>query len=150
MRSQNINESLTQSELLLSNTTNLIRQQLWQHFTLNSSQMLVHWRFWCLLTIKNFRILTLGSIFLRSYMDELHLWNMATKDLNTPSTLSTHGGPTTSSTSKDFQEEKFMKDLIHLRDSQEAIQGLSGWCIRNRKNNAYKIARCWLKCIKKG
>ena len=51
---------------------------------------------------------------------------------------------------KDFEEEKFMKDLFHLRDSQEAIQGLSAWCIRHRKNNEYKIARCWLKCIKKG
>jgi len=74
---------------------------------------------------------------------------MATNVLS-PSTLSTQGGPTTQSTSKEFEEEKFMKDLMHLRDSQEAIQGLSGWCIRNRKNNAYKIARCWLKCLKKG
>ena len=74
---------------------------------------------------------------------------MATNVLTT-STISTPGGPTTQSTTKEFEEEKFMKDLMHLRDSQEAIQGLSGWCIRNRKNNAYKIARCWLKCIKKG
>ena len=48
-----------------------------------------------------------------------------------------------------FEEAKFMKDLIHLRDTQESIQGLSAWAIRNRKN-AYKIARCWLKCTKKG
>jgi len=41
-----------------------------------------------------------------------------------------------------------MKDLVHLRDTQDAIQGLSAWCIKNRKA-AYKIARCWLKCIKK-
>jgi len=47
-----------------------------------------------------------------------------------------------------FEEAKFMKDLIHLRDTQESIQGLSAWAIRNRKN-AYKIARCWLKCTKK-
>ena len=48
-----------------------------------------------------------------------------------------------------FEETKFMKDLVHLRDTQESIQGLSAWTIRNRKA-AYKIARCWLKCIKKG
>ena len=77
---------------------------------------------------------------------------MATGALTTSPTAVKHAGPTTASStpSKEFEEEKFMKDLIHLRDSQEAIQGLSGWCIRNRKNNEYKIARCWLKCIKKG
>ena len=48
-----------------------------------------------------------------------------------------------------FEETKFMKDLVHLRDTQESIQGLSAWAIKNRKA-AYKIARCWLKCIKKG
>jgi len=47
-----------------------------------------------------------------------------------------------------FEETKFMKDLIHLRDTQESIQGLSAWTIRNKKA-AYKIARCWLKCVKK-
>ena len=50
---------------------------------------------------------------------------------------------------KGFEETKFMKELVHLRDTQEAIQGLSSWCIKNRKS-AYKIARCWLKCVKKG
>ena len=74
---------------------------------------------------------------------------MASSELETVDAPIAHDGPTTSSTSKDFEEEKFMKDLIHLRDSQEAIQGLSSWCIRNKKNS-YKIARCWLKCIKKG
>ena len=48
-----------------------------------------------------------------------------------------------------FEETKFMKDLVNLKDTQDAIQGLSAWCIRNRKS-AYKIARCWLKCVKKG
>ena len=47
------------------------------------------------------------------------------------------------------KDYKFMKDLVHLRDTQESIQGLSAWAIKNRKA-AYKIARCWLKCIKKG
>lgn len=48
-----------------------------------------------------------------------------------------------------FEEAKFMKDLVSLKDTQEAVQSLSGWCIRNRKFS-YKIARCWLKCSKKG
>ena len=75
---------------------------------------------------------------------------MATNAIIPASTLSSQEGATSINSSKDFEEEKFMKDLMHLRDSQDAIIGLSGWCIRNRKNNAYKIARCWLKCIKKG
>ena len=54
-----------------------------------------------------------------------------------------------SSSSKDgFEETKFMKELIHLRDTQEAIQSLSAWCLKNKKS-AYKIARCWLKVVKK-
>ena len=48
-----------------------------------------------------------------------------------------------------FEEAKFMKELVHLRDTQEAIQSLSAWCLKNKKS-AYKIARCWLKVIKKG
>ncbi len=48
-----------------------------------------------------------------------------------------------------FDDQKFLKDLIHLKDTQEAIQFMSGFCIRNRKH-AYKIVRCWLKCVKKG
>jgi len=42
-----------------------------------------------------------------------------------------------------------MKELVNLKDTQDAVQCLSGWCIRNRKFS-YKIARCWLKCAKKG
>lgn len=53
-----------------------------------------------------------------------------------------------SATKDSFEEAKFMKELIHLRDTQEAIQTLSAWCLKNKKS-AYKIARCWLKCIKK-
>jgi len=49
---------------------------------------------------------------------------------------------------KKFEEEKFMKTIVNLKDTQESIQGVSGWCITNRKF-AYKIARCWLKVIKK-
>ena len=75
---------------------------------------------------------------------------MANSAVTSNSSLSNQEGATGLNSSKDFDEEKFMKDLIHLRDSQDAIIGLSGWCIRNRKNNSYKIARCWLKCIKKG
>ena len=48
-----------------------------------------------------------------------------------------------------FEEAKFMKELVHLRDTQEAIQSLSAWCLKNKKS-AYKIARCWLKVVKKG
>ena len=48
-----------------------------------------------------------------------------------------------------FEEAKFMKELVNLKETQEAVQSLSGWIIRNRKFS-YKIARCWLKCCKKG
>ena len=51
-------------------------------------------------------------------------------------------------TEEKFEEEKFMKNLVNLKDTQESIQGFSGWCIRNRKS-AYKMARCWVKVIKK-
>jgi len=51
-------------------------------------------------------------------------------------------------TEEKFEEEKFMKNLVNLKDTQESIQGFSGWCIRNRKS-AYKMARCWIKVIKK-
>ena len=55
-----------------------------------------------------------------------------------------------SSNSKEsFDDVKFMKELVHLRDTQEAIQSLSAWCIKNKKS-AYKIARCWVKVTKKG
>ena len=47
-----------------------------------------------------------------------------------------------------FEEEKFMKILVNLKDTQESIQGFSGWCIKNRRS-AYKMARCWIKVIKK-
>ena len=32
-----------------------------------------------------------------------------------------------------FEEDKFMKILVNLKDTQESIQGFSGWCIRNKK-----------------
>ncbi len=47
-----------------------------------------------------------------------------------------------------FEETQFLRDLVNLRDTQEAIQGLSTWCIRNRRH-AYKISRCWLKVARK-
>lgn len=47
-----------------------------------------------------------------------------------------------------FEEDKFMKALVNLKDTQESIQGFSSWCIKNRKS-AYKMARCWTKVIKK-
>ena len=55
----------------------------------------------------------------------------------------------TASSKDSFEESKFMKELVHLRDTQEAIQSLSGWCLKNKKSS-YKIARCWLKVVKKG
>ena len=53
-----------------------------------------------------------------------------------------------SGTEEKFEEEKFMKILVNLKDTQESIQGFSSWCIKNRKS-AYKMARCWIKVIKK-
>ena len=55
----------------------------------------------------------------------------------------------TSNSKESFDDVKFMKELIHLRDTQEAVQSLSAWCIKNKKS-AYKIARCWVKVTKKG
>ena len=54
-----------------------------------------------------------------------------------------------SGTKDSFDDARFMKELVHLRDTQEAIQSLSAWCLKNKKS-AYKIARCWVKVIKKG
>jgi len=51
-------------------------------------------------------------------------------------------------TEEKFEEDKFMKILVNLKDTQESIQGFSGWCIRSKKS-AYKMARCWIKVIKK-
>jgi hypothetical protein len=47
-----------------------------------------------------------------------------------------------------FEETQFLRDLVNLKDTQEAIQSLSHWCMRNRRHS-YKIARCWLKVSKK-
>jgi len=47
-----------------------------------------------------------------------------------------------------FEEERFMKALVNLKETQESIQGFSGWCMKNKKS-AYKMARCWTKVIKK-
>ena len=68
-----------------------------------------------------------------------------------------------------FEETQFLRDLVNLKDTQEAIQSLSLWCLKNRKKKlilyiiyfystfsilfnrryAYKIARCWLKVSRK-
>ncbi|TRY67510.1 hypothetical protein TCAL_02754 [Tigriopus californicus] len=57
-------------------------------------------------------------------------------------------GPSDGKRSEKFEEARFLRELVHLKDTQESIQGLSAWCLRNRKS-AYKIARCWLKVIQK-
>lgn len=57
-------------------------------------------------------------------------------------------GSASSSRLEKFEEARFLRELVHLKDTQESIQSLSAWCLRNRKS-AYKIARCWLKVIKK-
>ena len=41
-----------------------------------------------------------------------------------------------------------MRELVNLKDNQESIRKLCEWCLRNKKS-AYKIARCWLKVVKK-
>ena len=55
---------------------------------------------------------------------------------------------TASTAAEKFEEAQFLRDLVNLKETQEAISNFSSWCIRNRKA-AYKIARCWLKVIKK-
>ena len=37
-------------------------------------------------------------------------------------------------TEEKFEEDKFMKILVNLKETQESIQGFSGWCIRNKKS----------------
>ena len=32
-----------------------------------------------------------------------------------------------------FEETQFLRDLVNLKDTQEAIQSLSLWCLKNRK-----------------
>ena len=48
-----------------------------------------------------------------------------------------------------FTEEAFAKKLLTLRDTQDAIQALSAWCLQYNKNYK-KIIHAWLKTLKKG
>ena len=51
--------------------------------------------------------------------------------------------------SEKFDEAKFLRELVHLKDTQEAIQSLSVFCLKQKKSSAFKMARCWLKVVKK-
>ena len=33
-----------------------------------------------------------------------------------------------------FEETQFLRDLVNLKDTQEAIQSLSTWCLKNRQD----------------
>ena len=48
-----------------------------------------------------------------------------------------------------FNEQQFENKLITLKDSQEAINNLSSWCLQNRDHHK-KIVNCWLHCLKRG
>jgi len=49
-----------------------------------------------------------------------------------------------------FDEDKFMKALLKLKDTQESIHSFTGWCIQSQnRKQSFKMARCWTKVIKK-
>ena len=33
-----------------------------------------------------------------------------------------------------FEETQFLRDLVNLKDTQEAIQSLATWCLKNRQD----------------
>ena len=33
-----------------------------------------------------------------------------------------------------FEETQFLRDLVNLKDTQEAIQSMSTWCLKNRQD----------------
>lgn len=48
-----------------------------------------------------------------------------------------------------FDSERFEKRLLNLKNTQDAITGLSQWCLAKR--TAHKqIVRSWLKILKEG
>jgi len=48
-----------------------------------------------------------------------------------------------------FNEQAFEERLQNLKDTQEAINALSSWCLQNKENHK-KIVTCWLHCLKRG
>ncbi|KAL0278276.1 UNVERIFIED_CONTAM: hypothetical protein PYX00_000133 [Menopon gallinae] len=47
-----------------------------------------------------------------------------------------------------FNEQQFESKLVSLKDSQDAINSLSSWCLQNREHHK-KIVNCWLHCLKR-
>ena len=49
----------------------------------------------------------------------------------------------------DLDAERLEKKLSNLKDTQEAITGLSKWCL-NKRSAHKQIVRSWLNVLKKG
>lgn len=52
------------------------------------------------------------------------------------------------SETEDFNTLAFEKRLSQLKDTQESIQGLSSWCLKQRPHHK-KIVQSWLNVLKR-
>jgi hypothetical protein len=48
-----------------------------------------------------------------------------------------------------FDSLRFEKKLNNLKDTQDAITGLSKWCL-NKRSAHKQIVKCWLNVLKQG
>lgn len=53
------------------------------------------------------------------------------------------------STSEEFDVELFETRLEGLKDTQDGIQQMSAWCLKQRAHHK-KIVACWLNVFKRG
>ena len=57
--------------------------------------------------------------------------------------------PNVTPSEKEFNSLDFEKRLMQLKDSQDSINQLSAWCLKNRQYHK-KIVASWLNALKKG
>ncbi len=50
---------------------------------------------------------------------------------------------------EEFNSVEFEQRLTGLKDTQDSIQGMSAWCLKNRTNHK-KIVSSWLNVLKQG
>lgn len=50
---------------------------------------------------------------------------------------------------EDFNSVEFEQRLTGLKDTQDSIQSMSAWCLKNRTNHK-KIVSSWLNVLKQG
>lgn len=51
--------------------------------------------------------------------------------------------------SEEFSSVEFEQRLTGLKDTQDSIQSMSAWCLKNRTNHK-KIVSSWLNVLKQG